>query len=89
MIPLKKNDDKLVNLAKDIKDQLQQVSNRRIILENTGNIGKSYRKHDEIGTPNCITIDYNSLEKKTVTIRDRDTMDQKTINIDDISKHLL
>jgi glycyl-tRNA synthetase len=89
IIPLKKNDDKLVNLAKDVKDKLQQVSNRRIILENTGNIGKSYRKHDEIGTPNCITIDYDSLEKKTVTLRDRDTMDQKTIDIDDISKHLL
>ena len=89
MIPLKKNDDKLVKLAKDIKGQLQQVSNRRIILENTGNIGKSYRKHDEIGTPNCITVDYDSLEKKTVTLRDRDTMDQKTIIIDDISKHLL
>ena len=89
VIPLKKNDDKLVKLAKDIKGQLQQVSNRRIILENTGNIGKSYRKHDEIGTPNCITVDYDSLEKKTVTLRDRDTMDQKTIIIDDISKHLL
>ena len=89
VIPLKKNDDKLVNLAKDVKDKLQQASNRRIILENTGNIGKSYRKHDEIGTPNCITIDYDSLEKKTVTLRDRDTMDQKTIDIDDISKHLL
>ncbi len=88
VIPLKKNDDNLVNLAKEVKDQLQQVSNRRIILENTGNIGKSYRKHDEIGTPNCITIDYDSLEKKTVTLRDRDTMDQKIIDIDDISKHL-
>ena len=89
MIPLKKNDDNLVNLAKEIKNQLQQASNRRIILENTGNIGKSYRKHDEIGTPICITIDYDSLEKKTVTLRDRDTMDQKTIDIDEISKHLL
>ena len=89
MIPLKKNDDNLVNLAKEVKDELQQASNRRIIFENTGNIGKSYRKHDEIGTPICITIDYDSLEKKTVTLRDRDTMDQKTIDIDDISKHLL
>ena len=88
VIPLKKNDVKLVQLAKDIKGQLQQVSNRRIILENTGNIGKSYRKHDEIGTPNCITVDYDSLEKKTVTLRDRDTMNQKIIEIDDISKHL-
>ncbi len=89
VIPLKKNDDKLVKLAKDVKNQLQQASSRRIILENTGNIGKSYRKHDEIGTPNCITIDYDSLEKKTVTLRDRDTMDQKTIYIDDINKHML
>jgi glycyl-tRNA synthetase len=89
VIPLKKNDDKLVKLAKDIKDQLQQVSSRRIVLENTGNIGKSYRKHDEIGTPNCITIDYDSLEKKTVTLRDRDTMNQKIIEIDEITKHLL
>ena len=89
MIPLKKNDNKLVKLAKEIKGQLQQVSNRRIILENTGNIGKSYRKHDEIGTPNCITVDYDSLEKKTITIRDRDTMNQNIIEIDDISKHLL
>ena len=79
----------LVKLAKEIKSQLQHASNRRIIFENTGNIGKSYRKHDEIGTPICITIDYDSLEKKTVTLRDRDTMDQKTIDIDDISKHLL
>ena len=89
VIPLKKNDDKLVNLAKVVKGQLQKASNRRIILENTGNIGKSYRKHDEIGTPTCITIDYESLAKNTVTLRDRDTMSQKTIDIDDISKHLL
>lgn len=89
VIPLKKNDNKLVKLAKEIKGQLQQASNRRVILENTGNIGKSYRKHDEIGTPNCITVDYDSLEKKTVTLRDRDTMDQETIEINDISKHLL
>ena len=89
MIPLKKNDDKLVNLAKVVKGQLQKASNRRIILENTGNIGKSYRKHDEIGTPTCITIDYESLAKNTVTLRDRDTMNQKIIDIDDISNHLL
>ena len=46
-------------------------------MENTGNIGKSYRKHDEVGTPMCITIDFDSLENNTVTIRDRDSMDQK------------
>ena len=58
----------------------------RVLLENTGNIGKSYRKHDEIGTPICITVDFDSLEKNTVTVRDRDTMEQETIPIDDLSK---
>ena len=85
----KKKELHLVEAAKKIKNELQKIGLGRVIFENTGNIGKSYRKHDEIGTPNCITIDYDSLEKKTVTLRDRDTMDQKTIDIDDISKHLL
>ena len=70
-------------------DHIEANNFSRIILENTGNIGKSYRKHDEIGTPTCITIDYDSLAKNTVTLRDRDTMSQKTIDIDNISKHLL
>ena len=50
------------------------------MLENTGNIGKNYRRHDEIGTPICITVDFETLENNTVTVRDRDTMDQKRIN---------
>ena len=57
----------------------------RVILENTGNIGKSYRKHDEIGTPICITVDFDSLENSDVTIRDRDTMKQIRIKIDELS----
>ena len=55
-----------------------------VVVENTGNIGKSYRKHDEIGTPLCITIDFDTLEKNQVTVRDRDSMEQKTIDISDI-----
>ena len=51
------------------------------MLENTGNIGKSYRKHDEVGTPICITIDFDTLENKTITVRDRDTMVQTKANI--------
>ena len=81
VIPLKKNNDDLVSLAKNIKDELQSLGRGRVLLENTGNIGKSYRKHDEVGTPMCITIDFDSLENNTVTIRDRDSMDQKTIQI--------
>ena len=62
VIPLKKNNDDLVSLAKNIKDELQSLGKGRVLLENTGNIGKSYRKHDEVGTPMCITIDFDSLD---------------------------
>ena len=84
VIPLKKNNEDLVSLAKNVKDELQSLGKGRVLLENTGNIGKSYRKHDEVGTPMCITIDFDSLENNTVTIRDRDSMDQKTIQIQDL-----
>jgi len=60
----------------------------RILLENSGNIGKSYRRHDEIGTPLCITVDFETLEDNSITIRDRDTMQQKRIAISEISKFL-
>ncbi len=87
VIPLKKNNDDLVSLAKNIKDELQSLGRGRVLLENTGNIGKSYRKHDEVGTPMCITIDFDSLENNTVTIRDRDSMDQKTIKIQELTSY--
>ena len=87
VIPLKKNNDDLVSLAKNVKDELQSLGRGRVLLENTGNIGKSYRKHDEVGTPMCITIDFDSLENNTVTIRDRDSMDQKTIQIQDLTTY--
>ncbi len=54
----------------------------RVLLENSGNIGKSYRRHDEIGTPLCMTVDFQSIEDNTITIRDRDSMEQKRINIE-------
>jgi len=85
VIPLKKNNEDIVNLAKEVKVKLQKLGLGRIIFENTGNIGKSYRKHDEIGTPICVTIDFESLDNETVTIRDRDSMAQSRINIKEIS----
>ena len=85
VIPLKKNNEDIVNLAKEVKAKLQKLGLGRIIFENTGNIGKSYRKHDEIGTPICITIDFESLDDETITIRDRDSMEQSRININEIS----
>jgi glycyl-tRNA synthetase len=88
VIPLKKNNEELVKIASDLKSRLQKLNLGRIILENTGNIGKSYRRHDEIGTPLCITIDFDSLEDNTATVRDRDTMDQKRISIEKLPEYL-
>ena len=80
VIPLKKNDENIVAKAKEIKTKLQKLGLGRVLFENSGNIGKNYRRHDEIGTPVCITIDFGTLEENTVTIRDRDTMKQKRIS---------
>ena len=89
VIPLKKNNKDLVDLAYKLKKQLQSMKLGRVVVENTGNIGKSYRKHDEIGTPICITVDFDSLEKNKVTLRDRDDMSQETLDIEEISSFFL
>ena len=88
VMPLKKNDEKIVSLAKKVKDELQKLGLGRILFENSGNIGKNYRRHDEVGTPVCITVDFESLDNETVTVRDRDTMKQERISLDKISEHL-
>ena len=84
IIPLKKNNEEIVALSKSTKNLLQDLGLGRVMLENTGNIGKGYRRHDEIGTPICITVDFDSLEDNTVTIRDRDTMDQTRLKINEL-----
>ncbi|MDC0226762.1 glycine--tRNA ligase [Alphaproteobacteria bacterium] len=84
IIPLKKNNEDIVNESKNIKNQLQKLGLGRVILENSGNIGKSYRRHDEIGTPLCITVDFETLSDKSVTVRDRDTMSQKRLGPDQL-----
>ncbi len=89
VIPLKKNNPEMVVLAKNIKNQLQSKGLGRVLLENTGNIGKSYRKHDEVGTPICITVDFESLDDGSVTVRDRDTMNQERIPKENIEQYFL
>jgi glycyl-tRNA synthetase len=84
VIPLKRNNEDLVNHAKDLKNKLQMLGMGRVILENSGNIGKSYRRHDEVGTPICITVDFETLENQTVTVRDRDTMEQKRLGPEEL-----
>ena len=87
VIPLKRNNEQLVEYAKFIKSKLQKLGLGRIALENSGNIGKNYRRHDEIGTPLCITVDFETLEDKTVTVRDRDTMKQQRVGPEELIKY--
>ena len=56
--------------------------------DEAGSIGKRYRREDEVGTPFCVTIDFDTLENNTVTIRDRDTMEQIRLPIDEVSKYV-
>ena len=62
----------------------------RVALENNGNIGKAYRRHDEIGTPLCLTVDFETIEQQpeSVTVRDRDTMEQIRVNVADLPNYL-
>ena len=62
----------------------------RVALENTGNIGKAYRRHDEVGTPLCLTVDFETIEQQpeSVTIRDRDTMAQIRLNTTNLAEYL-
>ena len=87
IIPLKRNNEELVELAKNIKNSLQALQLGRVVVENSGNIGKSYRRHDEIGTPLCITVDFESLEDGTVTVRDRDSMEQQRMPSSNLAEY--
>jgi glycyl-tRNA synthetase len=87
VIPLKKNNEEIVTKAKVIKNELQNLGMGRVIFENSGNIGKNYRRHDEIGTPICITVDFETLDDDSVTVRDRDSMSQERVLIKDLNQY--
>ena len=81
ILPLSKKDD-LINISNEIKNMLQEKY--RIEIDITQSIGKRYRRQDEIGTPYCITVDFDTLDNKSVTIRNRDTMEQERISIENL-----
>lgn len=87
VFPLKKNEPRLVELARSIKTKLQPVL--RIVYDDTAGIGKLYRRQDEIGTPFCMTVDYQSLDDGTVTVRDRDSMEQVRVVIAELEAYLV
>jgi len=84
ILPLSKKED-LIEVSNAINKILK--NDYRTEVDITQSIGKRYRRQDEIGTPYCITVDFESLEDNSVTIRDRDTMKQERIKIDKLSEY--
>ncbi|MCB0638370.1 MAG: glycine--tRNA ligase [Lewinella sp.] len=80
ILPLKRNEDRLVAKAKELFDKIKVHNHCQ--YDDTGSIGKLYRRQDAIGTPFCLTVDFESLDDNTVTIRDRDTLQQERVAID-------
>lgn len=83
--PLVRNKPELVAKAREVYDMLKK-KHGNVMWDDNGNIGKRYRRQDEIGTPHCVVVDFTTLEDNTVTIRDRDTTEQKRVNVDDLRK---
>lgn len=81
--PLLKNKPELVELARKVYDSMKQKYHA-VIWDDNSNVGKRYRRADEIGIPKCVTIDFQSLEDGTVTIRNRDTAEQKRLLIENL-----
>ncbi|MFH1910047.1 MAG: glycine--tRNA ligase [bacterium] len=82
VFPLLKNKKELVDKAKSVYEVLKQKY--MCEFDDNGNIGKRYRRQDEIGTPYCVTVDFDTLEDNAVTVRDRDTMEQKRVKITEL-----
>ncbi|GCD09184.1 glycine--tRNA ligase [Clostridium tagluense] len=83
----------ILPLSKKLSEKANEVfamlsKNFNVDYDEAGSIGKRYRREDEIGTPYCITVDFDTLEDNTVTVRDRDTMDQIRLNINDLEKFI-
>jgi len=82
ILPLKRTEDRIVAKAKELFDKLKISSQCQ--YDDTGSIGKLYRRQDAIGTPFCITVDFDTLEDNTVTVRDRDTLTQERVPLENV-----
>ena len=82
--PLLKNKPELVEKAREVYAQLAKANPGRVMWDDNGNIGKRYRRQDEIGTPHCVVIDFQTLDDGTVTVRERDTTEQRRVSINEL-----
>lgn len=87
VFPLMKNKPELVAKAREVYEMIRKEI-PQVMFDDNGNVGKRYRRQDEIGTPKCITIDFDTLEDATVTVRDRDTGEQERVATSDILEKL-
>ena len=85
VFPLVANKPELVEKARDVFSRLKSHFSHPVVWDDRGNIGKRYYSQDEIGTPYCVTVDFQTLEDDTVTVRDRDTMKQERVQISELS----
>jgi len=86
VFPLLKNKPELVAKAREIYQDLK--TEFMVAWDDRGNIGKRYYSQDEIGTPYCVTVDFDTLEKGEVTVRDRDTMKQEKVKVEELKKYI-
>ena len=84
-MPLSKKDT-LTPLAEKLAAELREFWN--VDYDTSGAIGRRYRRQDEIGTPFCVTVDFDSLEDNAVTVRERDTMEQVRVPLDELQGYL-
>ena len=82
--PLLKNKPELVEKAREIYANLSKKNPGRVMWDDNGNIGKRYRRQDEIGTPHCVVVDFQTLEDDTVTVRERDTTEQRRVKVEEL-----
>ena len=82
--PLLKNKPELVEKAREIYANLSKKNPGRVMWDDNGNIGKRYRRQDEIGTPHCVVVDFQTLEDDTVTVRERDTTEQQRVKVEEL-----
>ena len=82
--PLLKNKPELVEKAREIYASLSKKNPGRVMWDDNGNIGKRYRRQDEIGTPHCVVVDFQTLEDDTVTVRERDTTEQRRVKVEEL-----
>jgi len=86
VLPLSRN-ERLSPLARQVADSLR-AEGWNVDFDDAGAIGRRYRRQDEVGTPYCVTVDFDSLDDQAVTVRDRDTMAQERVPLDGLGAYL-